>query len=85
VITELAKNRRGVAAAKMVLRSVGVSPSRNCDLVPRDTAAIRDASIGRPPSVEMGESFLRGRLGKRIPSTVVKELRLERHSSGVVG
>ena len=43
VITELAKNRRDVAAATMVLRSVGVSPSRNCDLRPRDTAAIRDA------------------------------------------
>jgi hypothetical protein len=51
VITEFAKNRRCVAAAKIVLRSVGVSPSRNCDLGPRDTAANRDAVIGGSPSL----------------------------------
>ena len=48
---EFAKNRRCVAAAKIVLRSVGVSPSRNCDLGPRDTAANRDAVIGGSPSL----------------------------------
>jgi hypothetical protein len=33
------------------LAIVGVSPSRNCDLGPRDTAANRDAVIGGSPSL----------------------------------
>ena len=52
--TQLAANRRCVAAARMVLRSGGGSPSRSCDLRSEGAIAIPDAGIDRYFSVGMG-------------------------------
>jgi hypothetical protein len=49
VITELARYRRSVAAARMIARSCCAIPSNNRDFKPAGTAAIPVAGIDESP------------------------------------
>jgi hypothetical protein len=87
VITDLAKNRSCVAAATIVLRSVDVNPTRNCDVRPSGTAVIREAGIAHPlVAMAMGpvQTAIRA-VPSPLELTTLSSFRLDKYVEFAVG